>query len=306
MGTFIKKNLLFGSLVIFTLIFLELYNRDRRQNELISKQEILEQNSKDIEVLIVGNSHIRNGVVPKLFSKHAVNAAFGGSSLFYDKFMVEKYLKELPNCEILVIGVSYHTLATDLDRKATLAKRFELYHYLGARYKLDSNPLELRNYSILFTIKPAGAIENVLKDMSSKNPKSIYENLGFTPFTNQIGEKKLKINAPIRIGQHHNQMKTSVINENISYLKGIANFTAEKKVKLIVVTPPVTDLYHSLKLPEFSGFSQIVDSLSQTLGFEYIDFSNSNLFSRQMFKDSDHLNLKGANLLTTQLIESLD
>ncbi len=304
MNRFLLRLAVFSSVVLFLLIGLEVYSRIRSENHLLAKQSMLDEYKSDIEVLIVGNSHIRNGLDPTQMEKKALNMAFGGSEIFYDWSIVEENLEHLPNCKQLILGVSYHTLPGNLDDEGKLGKRYELYHYTGFNYKLDLNSFDMRNHSVVYTIEPSGALDNVIKDLTSNNRGEIYKNKGYTPYNSIINEDILDLNAKLRISNHHKFMKKDKMDENLEYFRRIYELCKKNDVELFVVTPPVTSVYESLQKEEFRDFTKRIGELSIQKGFGYLNCrSMKNVYHNGLFKDSDHLNKDGARIFTKQVMD---
>jgi len=294
---------LFLSPVLALFLFLEIYNRVRPANEIIAKQDLLTTKKDLVDYLIVGNSHGRDGINPLAISPNAVNACIGGSSLFYVRYFLGKNIDELPNCRHIILNISYHTLYEDMDSLPDTRKKYEFFHYMGAAYNLDE--FSFSRYSLLYAISFSGAIDNVLKDTKKKG-------LDYTSFAGYTGEDKTMsptladIQSKERASQHHILMNEGMLDENLGYLEDIIDLAKKRNIELNIVTTPVSPTYKAYKKSEFKKYKDMLASLAAKGGFQYLDYSEDKDFELQYFRDPDHLNKTGGDILADKFKHALN
>ena len=101
-------------------------------------------------------------------------------------------------------------------------------------------------------------------------------------------------------------MEKDKLEENLSYLKEIAELCKRKQVELVVVTMPVTKAYNERKSEEYNNFREVLKEQAKKENFKYLDYTDSPNFLDQHFKDSDHLNVFGAEFLTKNIQQQLN
>ncbi|RMG71008.1 MAG: hypothetical protein D6722_07650, partial [Bacteroidetes bacterium] len=72
-----------------------------------AKKAGLEARRGEIETLILGSSHSYMGIAPQALHGEAYNLAFTAQTLYFDQFLLEKYLDSLPRLRRVILPVSY-------------------------------------------------------------------------------------------------------------------------------------------------------------------------------------------------------
>lgn len=298
MKKYLSSWVLFLLPILVLFLFLEIYNRTRSNNEIIAKQNLLASKKELVDCLIVGNSHGRDGINPLEISPNSVNACIGGSTLFYVGHFLNKYLDELPNCKSVILNASYQTLYYDMDSLPDTRKKYEFYHYMGANYHIEE--FSWSRYSLLYAISFSGAINNVIKDLKGKG-KDYASYVGYTPSSKTIPPKLADEQCKERAAKHQILMSETVLEENLNYLDDIIDLVEKKNMKLIVLTTPVSPMYNKYKKSPFKNYTSILKSLADKKSFAYLDYSNDTDFNMQHFRDPDHLNELGGELLSRKI-----
>lgn len=284
--------------VLVLFLFLEIYNRTRTANEIIAKQNLLTTKKDVVDYLIVGNSHGRDGINPLEISPNAVNVGIGGSTLFYVRHFLTKNLDELPDCRHIILNVSYQTLYYDMDGLPDTRKKYEFFHYMGADYHLDE--FSFSRYSLLYAISFAGAIDNVLKDAKRKG-LDYTSFAGYTAEDKTISPKLADMLSKERASRHHILMNEGMLEENLGYLEDIIELTRKRNIQVTVVTTPVSPTYKVYQKAVFKKYHKIIASLAAQKSFQYLDYSADKDFELQHFRDPDHLNRIGGDILSKKI-----
>lgn len=288
--------------VLLLFLFLEFYNQYRSKNEILAKQNLIESKKDDIDLLVVGNSHGRDGINPLTISENGVNACIGGSILYYNKHQLSTYLAELPNCEKVLLNISYQTLFYDMDSLPNAQKKYEFYHYTGAAYQLER--FNFSRYSLLYAMSIKGAINNVIKDFKGGGiDYEKFNGYGGASSTNSNPTEKA---CKDRAEQHLTLMNKNMLDENLSYLKDIASLVKEQNKDLILITVPVSPSYRKHLKDPLNQYTRILKHFADNNGIQYLDYSSDHNFNMNHFRDPDHLNRIGGELFSKELKKALD
>ncbi len=118
---FLWRTFLFA--VPLLIFFLVIENRMRAiPNGYELKRQYFEMALDSIEVLVLGNSHLVQGVDPDYLGLKSFNLASQSQSYFYDKELTFRYLDKLTKLRAVIIPVDYfsfyyslHDIADWLD-----------------------------------------------------------------------------------------------------------------------------------------------------------------------------------------------
>ncbi len=303
------RTMLFFIPVVLFCAGIEYYNKTRIGNNIIAKLKLIDDYSDSLNTLIVGNSHGRNGLISAEFKGVCVNAAIGGSSVFYSKEVFKRALEknESGTLKNLVLTISYQTLFKDLHDESTEDKRYEFYHYLGADLDLPRS-FDLRRYSIIHTISFHAAMENVWNDLRS-NPREVYENGGYTPTSRRVDSSAASGMAKERIAIHHGLMSSEsrFLEESLTDLEDILKLARQYNISVYIITTPVIPEYYALEEEPFKSFSNRLAGIADRFNVEYVDYNKRGILKKhEYYKDPDHLNKWGAAIFTQEVKKDFD
>lgn len=102
-----KRGALFTLLLLLVCAGIELYLLTVL-NEYSYKKQYVEQHSEDIQLLILGHSHVANGINPKLLDIGAFNMSNQGRTTYYDAVLAERYIPQLKNLQYVIWPLGYN------------------------------------------------------------------------------------------------------------------------------------------------------------------------------------------------------
>lgn len=293
MKRFLIKGLIFAAPFVLLLSFIE-YRLSKIPNGYNTKKKFLERRVSGYEVLITGSSHAFTGIDPSTLDCQAYNIAYLGQSLYYDSQLVLKYLDEMRSLKLLVVPISYQSLEYRLRNNPNDRWREDFYYrYYGipkeeerdawfdpvdysfiALYGIDESRLYVRNG---FRPRIEGKID-----------ENGWGNIG--ELSNITGEI-----AKDRIAHHHSIMRPEVINDNLSALSNMFEKVRAKNIAIVIVTTPISQAYADNISPErYARMQEGIDRLRKSYGVEYFNYFVDRRFTVDDFRDSDHLNARGA------------
>lgn len=298
MKKFVFKTSIFLILILFVLALLE-YSLRVIPNVYSYKNQYLENNSKEIELLVLGNSHAFKGVLAEDLMPNGFNASYISQTLNLDFLIFHKFKSRLTNLKYLVINISYPSLFSSL--------------------KENKEKWRLKNYNIYYGFNESSNIENYFELLSNSKMYTLSRFKGYyfdklnTISCSKYGDELSSLT--------NNFKKTGVeaaarhTNDELLYYKGyiaelneIIEYANLNKIKVVLITTPVyKDYLENLNNKQLMLMNDTVDSIvDYNLNTYRFNYMIDNDFIEDDFYDSDHLNRNGALKLTKKLKYYID
>lgn len=262
-------------------------------NDYGYKNQYLQQNAKNIEVLFLGSSHIFFGIDPQLIGHTAFNAAHISQTVDIDLKVLQKFESSLSNLKCIVLPVDYFTLR--------------------ARLANGNEPWRAKNYNLYYNIPVSSNVSDYFEILSTPL------NINLTRFMHYCGGKQQITCSPSGWGTTYNSAhnldleKTGVfsatthtikdsqfVKANINCIKTIVAIARKKGAHVILLSSPAYKTYtknlEPIQLNEM--LSAVTDICTKDSNVVYLNLLNDTSFVREDFYDSDHLNELGAKKLT--------
>lgn len=247
------------------------------------------------DIIILGSSrakhHYISNQIRDSLGLTVYNAGRDGHMLFYQTALLRSTFKRYnPKLIILDFNGNLQYTSKDYDRLATL-----LPYY-------DSNPeikdiIHLKSYSEKFKL-----LISKLYRFNSKLPSIVNAFL-------KVSENKLGGYNPL-IGEYtdnsHEQNKFKeelIIDDNkLKYYKEIIRLCENNNTRLLIVSSP----YFSFNFKNTKSI-KLAKNIAKSNNIQFLDYSNNKFFlgRSDIFFDYDHLNNKGADLFTKNIIHSV-
>jgi len=305
MKKFILKFLLFFLHLILLLSGIEAYVSLRANSFNLKARSI--KNNKDIEVLILGSSHLQNAVNPEFLDVKSCNLAYGKQDLLLNSELFFNYLKDLRNLKTVIIELDYHTLSSLNDSGYFRLPWYYRYHDIEP-YKLSgldkgfiypSSPTFFNKYifrTLLGTNK-----ENVNDYGFVNSSDGLFKKLNYNP------ELILK-NAEKRMAKKHPISNIKNYDFNARILSNMITRGISEGLEVLLISSPSYRTYREYHNPEIMRLRQdFLSSLKFTINepLQYINMENDSRFTVDNFLNDDHLNPKGAKKFTLILNDLL-
>ncbi len=293
--TFFKKIAYFFFPLIFVFLLAEtaIYFFGSKKIGLPGELTKIINKKEKINTLFLGDSHML-AIDTSLFDEKVASFWYGGLDLYYMDQLIEKKFISFPNLKTVVIDLSYFIFSNSnvIHNPNTINTFFVMgilpndnsydYRYLSTIYsksdklvqkfgkkKTENNTVENR-FDIVRQLKTEDEIVSHAK----------YKN---------ITQGKI-----VEYGIKH----PDIVFKNIQYLKAIDSSLKKKNIRVIYIQTP----HHPAYLENYRYFKQyndIIKELKITNKIEFYDFSKIFENERSLFRDSDHLNEKGAVVFST-------
>lgn len=270
-------------------------------NDFTRKQHSLKNIDDEVEILILGSSHAYVGLNPYYFDQKAFNMAYSSQSIDLDKEIWNKVKSQIPQLKTIIIPISYFSYGYTLENgnSAYKIKNYNIYYSIYSQSFRIENQLEILNHSIQQNWQHL--------QRAYKNPEAFVfvDNRGFN--SRRIPLKKInwEESATHALKNHTldlNDENTKVsIRKHVKYLEEIIQWSAEKNIRILLVSTPVTHFYHSKTNPQqLNHWKRTTQHL--TTKYKHVEwlnyFENDSTFTIQDFQDADHLNMMGAEKLS--------
>ena len=264
-------------------------------NDYKLKRAYLDIHSKEISTLILGHSHAFYGINPQILNDKAFNAAYVSQPLGYDLKLLEKYSDSLTSLKRIIIVISYPSLFLTLENSTEKYRLKNYYLYYGfndgipLKYKFETTAMD--SYFNSFVIK-----DYYLDNENKMNSDSL--GFGYKKSTHKINFK----NDALRAVSRHTFNDTSHYQENINALKKMIAIAKDKKIKVYLITTPTTsEYYENINTRQWYKILKAMERLTNEKDVFYYNFMKSGEFNEEDFRDSDHLNNRGAKKFTDLL-----
>ena len=286
------KIALFAIPILLFWIITEYFYRTIPNNYSV-KNQYIKNHSKDIEVLLFGDSHCLYGLNPDYFSKNTFNLSNVSQTIYFDKLLLFKHIDNLPNLKQVVFCIEYTNLS---QRDNTDEDRFRKYYY---QYFMDLKvPIikdyDIKQYSLALTQNFKKTIDLYIRYL--KTGTILDCNL------NGWGNNYKQQNriSPEKVAKNRAQSQEDGLTDfklNTARIDTIIAECEKRKIQVLIVSMPQTKIYTRYLNPKklksiFKTCNQFQKSSKNTV--HYLNLFNDNRFNDEDFYDADHLNNQGA------------
>jgi len=270
-------------------------------NNYINEELFLVDRNRDVEILATGISYISAAIKSLYMSKKIINLANPSQDLYYDyniiKYILNKYKNDLKNIKYIFIGLCYYSFQYDMSLSAMKSKVKMYYDAIGLKHNLKNTSILSMDLNLN---KAIGDYIFFKEEYNNEELNVEVENCKIN--LNQINEKNGEKQALL----DGNKNYPNTVKENIEILKSYLTLLADNKIVPIIVICPVTKYYSKIFSKRIKDeFYKIIFDLKETYEFEFLDYSESDLFVDEDFYDVSHLNEKGAKKFSGILEEHL-
>ncbi|MDX2285104.1 MAG: hypothetical protein NW241_13145 [Bacteroidia bacterium] len=301
MKAFLLRFLGFSLPVLLLLLGLELLQRSL-PNHYERKKALLEQQAASLHTLILGSSHTYLGIAPDLLDGPAYNMASTAQTLYYDLFLLERYLDRMPSLRTVMVPVSYSSLGAESDRNpGDYNKSYHYAYFFGTKDFVK--PLSARRFSLtaLFTVK--GSVDRAWGYFMEGDSLIEFRPDGW--FATEEQRDLLK-NAAESAPFHDRYYDERLHGVNLARLAAIVSRCRMRGVEPVLISMPMHPAYmRQVRADRYAYMTQAADSLSRAHGVRYLNFTEDPRFEDADFFDSNHLRRQGAEKLTRILRDTL-
>lgn len=288
---------LFIVMLILNYTFYQLPNSYKEKEELIDSQE------KDIEVLVLGSSHPYQGINPAYFDIKGFNLANSGQDFYYDTKMVQRHIDNLSNLKMVIFTVSYHSFEFRIANQAENHRVLFYQRYHGV-------PPEKKG--LIRSIEAQIAILNYQKSYFSSifRGKNIFKkqrsmsDLGFVAVAT-VGEKNDQTGRD-KIKAHHAEMNPEDFDLSYKYLAQTISLLEQRNIKVVLLSLPVYETYSNNFDPQkYIEMQEAIKKFQEDKNIEYSNYLFDKNFTYADFANDDHLNTAGAEKMSKMINQEI-
>ena len=304
-----SKLLLFSLAVFLFILFIESEYR-RIPNDYSYKSQYIEKNRDQINVLVLGASHCYRGVNPVYFDMKCFNLSLVSQSIDYDYYILKKYIRHLPKLEYIILPVNYITFSYKLENEIEYWRKYRYIHFMKMNNNLTTHDLFTFDRYLTISQQTSSSVINHLYRYWFYNENHIScdtNGWGYLSSEdweeNPLQARKILIQAAKESAERHKVFHFDPGNSNMEYFNRIIQLSEDQNCKLLLMTPPATPYYvDHLDNSQWEKITRLCDSIDgQYPHVRYLNFINDTSFIDELFSDGDHLNHKGAELLSQKL-----
>lgn len=79
----------------------------------------------------MGNYHFQHEINPVYFDKNCFNFSINSQSVYYNWFILNKYINKLPKLQYVIVPISYPTLTDKLEDGIEYWRKYRYIHYMN-------------------------------------------------------------------------------------------------------------------------------------------------------------------------------
>lgn len=256
---------------------------------------------KEIKIIALGASHTQRAINPSLMDVRTLNLANSSQGPYENYILFKNFINDLPNLKLLIIGLTYNTLAIDKDFTQPVLDALNLKFYKVNTFKREVNYSDY----LLFHTKPSYFSHKFFEILQNTNQEE-FNKYGFE--TNKFsGNYKWYPEHPELLKDKdiyvYNEYDARTYKLNTQYISKIIQLCKTKNIQVLFYDPPTHKRYNQLR---DSNLIHKRDSILKDFKAEY---ENVNFFIRDTavgytakdFYNADHLNPIGAEKATKEL-----
>lgn len=262
------------------------------------QKKYLDTYSNEIETLILGSSQTFCGIDPKYFASKAYNAGYLVQTLDLDFLIVNKYKNDFKSLKTIVLPISYFSLFANLSftHEAWRIKKYLIYKDLSFYEKHFSYELSNQDLKI--------SLIRLSDYYLHKNNPLYSDSLGWaTTFTSERAKDLIETGEATALLHHFDLNIEEVQNatmENEILLEQFMEWSENKNIKVILLTPPVYKTYfENLHVGQLNLTIETANAIAAKYSnCEYYNLMNDSNFTAIDFYDANHLSEIGAGKLS--------
>lgn len=297
MRRFIRYIILFSLIILAFFMAGEWYVRSI-PNPARYKHQWMLAHSTQVETLILGSSHCFYGIEPQILGPNAFSLAQPTQTYRYDLWELQRY--PMPKLKTVILPFSYQSLFEDLESEPRLrywAVRYRLYmdcpiHYYISQYGWECLHIPSFREKLTSLWRP---------------PKVKWDSLGFG-LTN--GYQSLLVESKDN-GLQRVKENTYIGMKSLALCTGeldsIASICDRRGINLVLFTSPTSESFRRYANQHQIDISRRVlrRVMARHPSISYYNYWADADFTPAHFYDADHLNLRGASLLTLKLLSDM-
>ena len=276
-----------------------------RPNIYSYKYNYVKKHANTLNVIIFGNSHMEESLIPDTIGKSIFNFAISGRRIEYDLALAQKFIPQMNHLKYVVVPFDYSSFSNSLslsneDMESPMDKTFSCMYYKYMNIKMGK---PIWYWSEICSSK----LKFMARFLESDSKCRECDSLGFVKLSlnNRLPDWEhrmmiTKADKPL-IYDKSKMTKISNIYNEIAYL------TKQKGAKLILISTPLYKTNREIMdLSIMNKMKVFANELNEKYkNVEYFDYTFDTDFKDEDFFDSSHLSEFGAKKMSLKLKKGL-
>ncbi|MBN2400396.1 MAG: hypothetical protein JXI33_08680 [Candidatus Aminicenantes bacterium] len=249
----------------------------------------------DSDIIVFGSSRANHHYVPEIFENALkmsfYNAGRDGAGIFYHTAVLKSILKRNKSKVIILdYAGGFDKRERDYDRLSCLLPYYKYHDEIRRIIELKSSFERIKMVSAIYPFN--SEILNIAIGNMKTNKDNYIDAQGYIPLDGEL-------QAEIEFAD--NAINYEIDNNKVNYFKEFIFIAKKAGAKVIIIYSPIYEKYQ--KKQEID----ICRSICNSMNVPFLDFSKNNLFlqNRQLFRDVEHLNHKGAIVFSNIVVNKI-
>ena len=252
---------------------------------------------KTAEILLVGNSHIIPlSVYLKKYSAdnaHYTTIGFGGIDLFWESVFLKKYMDSIPHLKSIVFSVDEELMGYNQSFFKQEYTNRSFFKYTDTLYKITLSDRWLSKSNFF---------------RSNRNAEYLFSEQKVPPMNDLFVAPKTE--TPLRCRQRAKEQtefrfNPDLIAENKTILKETIARIKKSGVAITFVILPKKECFKENRNKKNIEIGRnALSSVMNEMNVQLMDYSTQT-YPDSLFRDADHLNMRGSQLLWSKISEKL-
>lgn len=297
----------------------------RGDSDLGFKAQVFYESGCPYQTIVLGSSWAEESIIPSRLEGGGFNLGYPVQDVYYGSELLRQVvLPRCPGLRRVIIAVGYAYFDWDLFsdwqndplpvdyardfgiaapggwpaalRNVNYVRHLSLLYATRQRFVFDLLGLRTPGRSTVsrdsFALPPRWGEETILAD-------------GYRFSSRAIAPADVEADAAEEVRLRYVGWRTPRVESNLRILADTLDLLNARGIKVLLMVPPYTGAYRRRIPAEYrEGFARSMAELMSRCRndeVEYRDYSDSQAFTADMFRNSDHLNYRGAMLLTSLL-----
>lgn len=265
-----------------------------------------------VEVLVLGPSDMGAAIIPSELGAPGYNLAFPGETTMETYFKLRHYIDRLPQLRMVLLPLTYGTFSAAREGRIST---FSLKEYVPVRDLPDLRRLYgfgiigrrlLAECHMLDPKARRGFADNVVRYARGLAISRVELRDGFRERRGSNVRRK-------RLGRLMARLYAAgapLDEKALFYFRKTLMLCADRKIKVVTVGSPFTDLYIERVEKYVSGETLYRDVVEHPryspLIEKHMDYTRIFASRRELFRDLNHLNIEGARVFSRRLAADLE
>lgn len=287
--------------------------------DLLMSESLLNRSEKQIEtnlmqtkIIAVGDSHPTRAINTKIIH-NSFNYGSHGENYIQTYYKLKKTLQKNNNVQLVLLQMDLHNFYDKFQENDNL---YFWKDYINPIELGEDSGTTLRTYfSYLLKgnfISYLSGLSIVFESFVRGNSEILVK--GFQP---KLSLRKLdKDYLQTRVNGHFNKDEEYLSERSVKYFYKILDLLKKKNIQVALVKYPVSKYYYNaaVKIIDEKAFNELLENTKErysNIGM-FLDYSKAffhddmNDLKRSLFYDHDHVNIRGANIISTHICKQIE